>query len=125
MSNKVSIDGMADAVMKALTEYSEAATTDVKKAVRKAGNLVRKEISQGAPSDRGKYAKSWSTKTSGETATSVEVTVYSRMPGLPHLLEYGHAKRGGGRTAARPHIAPAEQAGEKQLMSDIERALRK
>ena len=33
--------------------------------------------------------------------------IYSRKPGLPHLLEKGHAKIGGGSTSAYPHVKPA------------------
>ena len=35
----------------------------------------------------------------------------------------GHAKRGGGRTKAVPHIAPAEESAVKELESDIRKAL--
>ena len=43
---------------------------------------------------------------------------------IAHLLEHGHAKRGGGRVAAIPHIAPAEANGEESLKIKIERGLR-
>ena len=43
---------------------------------------------------------------------------------IAHLLEHVHAKRGGGRVAARPHIAPAEQAGNEKLVKTIEQKLK-
>ncbi len=39
----------------------------------------------------------------------VEGHIFSRKPGLPHLLEKGHAKIGGGHTSAYPHVKPAAQ----------------
>ena len=82
------------------------ATDDLKKSVRKAGNTVRKDIAASAPKDTGAYAKSWSVKKTKETSNSLELTVHSKNRyQLAHLLEHGHAKRGGGRVAARPHIA--------------------
>lgn len=125
MAKKVSIDQMASTIMDGLKEYADSATDDVKAAVKNAGNTVRKQIQQTAPSDTGKYARSWSVKITKETASSLEVTVYSRNRyQLAHLLEFGHAKRGGGRVAGKAHIAPAEQAGIEQLEKDIERSLR-
>ena len=124
MGKKVSINGLADAVMEELTEYNKLAEETMKKAVMKAGQTVRKEIQAGAPVRSGKYAKSWRTKKTKESSRALEVTVYSPSRYmLAHLLEHGHAKRGGGRTRAFPHISPAEEAGEKQLEADIIRGL--
>lgn len=118
------IDNLAREIMEGLKEYADLASDDVKKAVRKTGNKVRKEISASAPKDTGKYAKSWSVKKNKETSNSLEVTVHSKNRyQLAHLLEHGHAKRGGGRVAARPHIAQAEQSAVETLESEISRAL--
>ena len=63
------VDAMADEIMKGLTEYADLADTAMKKAVRKTATQVKNEISANAPKDTGKYAKSWATKKTGETAT--------------------------------------------------------
>ncbi|WP_414697278.1 HK97 gp10 family phage protein [Peptacetobacter sp. AB845] len=120
----VKIDKLADEITKGLKEYADLATDDMKKAVRKSGNSVRKEISQSAPKDTGAYAKSWSVKKTKETSNSLEVTVHSKNRyQLAHLLEHGHAKRGGGRVAARPHIAKAEENAIDTLEQEILKAL--
>ena len=86
---------------------------------------VKSEIRSSAPVRSGRYAKSWTTKKTKESSTALEVTVYSPSRYmLAHLLEHGHAKRGGGRVRAIPHIAPAEAHGEEQLEQEIMRGLR-
>ena len=59
-----------------------------------------------------------------ESSQSLQMVVHSKdRYQLSHLLENGHAKRGGGRVAAIPHIAPAEQEGVELLQSLIKNAL--
>lgn len=120
----IKIDNLADEVMKGLKEYADMASDNLKKSVTKAGTKVRKDITSSAPKDTGSYAKSWTVRKTKETANSLEITVHSKNRyQLAHLLEYGHAKRGGGRTKAQPHIAPAEEAAISQLERDIKRSL--
>lgn len=122
---KVAIGDLANAVMEQLEAYADLTSDGVKSAVTKAAKTVKSEIQSGAPVNTGAYKKSWSTKTTGESSQSLEITVYSRNRyQLAHLLEFGHAKRGGGRVAAKPHIAAAEQTGIEQLEQDIEECLK-
>ena len=115
-NRKIKIDQLAEAVNDQLQEYSDLAAQTVKAAVTKAGNSVKNTIRDTAPVKTGRYAKSWRTKNTKETSTQLEVTVYSPTRYmLAHLLEHGHAKRGGGRVRAIPHIAPAEEAAEEEL----------
>jgi len=124
MGKKVSIDQLAEAVNEQLQEYNKLSAEVVKMAVTKAGNAVKNDIGANAPRKSGRYAKSWRTKKTKETSTELQVTVYSPTRYmLAHLLEHGHAKRGGGRVRAIPHIAPAEEAAEETLRKDIERGL--
>ncbi len=124
MADRVTVDSLAAAVMAGLTEYANLATDELKKAVRKAENEVKKDIQANAPKDTGAYQKSWAVKNTKETANSLAVTVYSRNRyQLTHLLEFGHAKRGGGRVAAQQHIAPAEESAIEKLEKEIQKTL--
>ena len=124
MIDTISVDQLADAINAALQEYAALAAADMKKCISDAGKTVRKEIKSQAPKESGQYGKSWRVKKVAEDSQTVEYMVYSpRRYYLAHLLEHGHAKRGGGRVSARPHIAPAEEIGEEKLIQDLERAL--
>ncbi len=119
------VDRMADAIMEDLSKYAEIATEDMKTAVKDSAELVKQRINSSAPVRTGEYAKSWRTKTTKESANGMEITVYSPSGyRIAHLLENGHAKRGGGRVQGIPHIKPAERAGIEKLEEDLERALK-
>lgn len=123
-SKKVSIGELASSVNDVLMEYKDLVTDDMKESIKKAGKTVKEEINSSAPVRTGKYAKSWTSKVTSEDSQSMVVTVYSPSRYmLAHLLEHGHAKRGGGRVEGIPHIAPAEEKGISQLESDIKTAL--
>ena len=119
-----SIDNLADEIMKGLTEYADLTDESMKKAVRKTATSVKKEISANAPKKTGTYAKSWTAKKTKENSHSLEMTVHSKNRyQLAHLLEKGHAKRGGGRVSGKPHKATAEENGVQMLEKMIQEAL--
>ncbi len=124
MSKTVSVGKMAEAIEEELEKYRDLASDSMKKAVKKAGKTVKEEIGSNAPVRTGTYAKSWVNKVTAEDSESISVTVHSPSRYMiAHLLEHGHAKRGGGRVRAIPHIAPAEEQGFDQLEKDITKAL--
>jgi hypothetical protein len=125
MSQNVSIDDMDDVIMNELEKYANLATDDMKDAVKDTAKSVKKDIESSAPVLTGRYKKSWRIKKIRENANSLDVLVHSsNRYQLTHLLEFGHAKRGGGRVAGKPHIEPAAEKGEQDLIKAIEEKLK-
>ena len=125
MGKKTSVQHLADELNEILTEYAYATSDGVKEAVQKTSKEVKTKVQAGAPVRTGQYKKSWAEKKMKETSNALTMVVYSRNRyQLAHLLEHGHAKRGGGRTRAFPHIAPAEQEGIQMLEEEIKRSIR-
>ncbi|MGI6053148.1 MAG: HK97 gp10 family phage protein [Bilifractor sp.] len=125
MNEKIKPEQLSDAIMEGLEEYKDLSTDAMKEAVEKTAKDVKKEIQSKAPVRTGKYKKSWKVTKTEENAEKLVMTVHAGRYQLTHLLEHGHAKRGGGRVAAIPHIAPAEADGVKELEDEITDALEK
>lgn len=123
MAKKVPIEKLGDAIKEILDEYREEVETnseDAVKKVTKAGVSALKATSRSTFGGKGKYASGWTSKVYPGRITTEAVIYNATTPGLPHLLEFGHAKRGGGRVAGRSHIAPIEQ----KIAQEFEQQLR-
>ena len=120
------VSELAKEIEKELTLQIESSTDVVKRSIKQVATEVKDDIRSNAPvGASGDYAKSWRTKPTEETMTSITYTVHATKKGYPlaHLLEFGHAKRGGGRTRAFPHIKDAEDRGADRLEEMIKRGL--
>lgn len=113
-------------IVKILTKYGDEVAENIQKVTKEIVRKGTKAVKQNAQtnfSGTGKYAAGW-TFQAKEGRYSSQGIIYNRAkPGLPHLLEHGHAKRGGGRTDGREHIAPVEQEVIKSFEEAIKEKL--
>ena len=119
-SDKIKVGKLADTVIKELGEYGSHTTDAVKKAVNKVTKETIKDIKEDAPMRGGRYKKGWGSKDEG-SGLGAKRTIYNKdRYQLAHLLEKGHARRGGGRKVpGKEHIAPAEEKIEERLMEEL------
>ncbi len=123
---KVQIDELADAIMEGLNDYYEEVNDGVKKEIQSAAEYCRDEIKAKAPVLTGDYKKGWKVRKQYESTTTLRLAVHNQPEyRLAHLLEHGHAKRGGGRVSGKPHIAPAVKKTEKKLDKRVEVVIKK
>lgn len=124
---KTPIDKLASAIESILQEYAEDLqqhVDDAAQEVGKAGVKALRAASKSSFGGSGKYARGWTSKTDGSRIGKT-VTLHNDYPGMPHLLENGHAKRGGGRVPGRSHIAQVEQEINEKFEAAVKEAIRK
>lgn len=114
----------AAAVAKILDQYKDGIIADTKQLTKKFAQQGAKELksASGIFGGTGAYAKGWKTKVE-TNRFGASAVIYNEKPGLPHLLENGHAKRGGGRVPGRTHIAPVEEKLVKEFTKAVENAI--
>lgn len=121
---QIKIDKLSDVIMKELSDYSSMTNEKIKEMITDVSKETKKTIAANAPKRSGKYAKSWAVKKVRETSNTLHVVVHSKNKyQLTHLLEFGHAKRNGGRVSARPHIESAEKQMIEQFESKVKEVL--
>ena len=114
------------AVKDILQDYSVEVSKAAAEAVTEVTKEATKKLRQTSPKRKGRYAKGWASKVE-KTTTTVDATVYGKTGTyqLAHLLENGHAKRGGGRVNGNTHIKPVEDWAisevEKRIREKVER----
>ena len=122
MPKKVTTDTLADSIRDILEEYGDEVKGSLDEITKKIAQKGQQAIKNESKSKfNGKrYWKGWKVYLQvGRLDT--KATIYNEsLPGLPHLLEYGHAKRGGGRVQGTVHIAPVEE----QLVNEFEKQVR-
>lgn len=105
-----------------INQYDEFIDKTVENTCRDVAKEAAKKLQASSPGT-GKYAKGWaSKKVSGYGRGVVKhYRVYGKSGTyqLAHLLEHGHAKRGGGRVSAIVHIKPVEEWAIDKAYEDI------
>ncbi len=123
----INIDQLAAEIAKGLAEYSQDVVEKVNVSSEKVGKAAVKQLRQTSPKKTGKYAKSWTMTTEKEIGQPHRRIIHAKAPHyrLTHLLEYGHAKRGGGRVEGKPHIRPAEEMVIREFMAEVEEVIKR
>jgi hypothetical protein len=121
MAKNTSIANLAAEIANTVAEYTEAVSAAIAKAVDDTAKECKAEIVAKSPTETGEYAMGWRIKSEDIRGSGITKRIIHNKTNyqLVHLLEKGHAKRGGGRVAGKLHVEPAEQKAKEKLVAEI------
>lgn len=126
MARKTPVDKLSAEIASILSDYGDEVKDSMNEAVKKvtkAGAKALRAQSKQTFGGSGAYAKGW-TSTVDTGKRSAQGVIYNKdLPGLPHLLEYGHLNRDGSRTPGRVHIATVEEQIIADFVKEVEESL--
>lgn len=130
LKGEVRVGDFSKAFGKELIKYTKYVEESIAETTEELAKNAVKELKAASKenfeerSDRT-YHKGWGVSNESVRHRSRMIIHHKTKPGLPHLLEHGHAQVGGGRVAGRVHIKPIEdkliQDYEENVIAIIER----
>lgn len=126
MGKKITPDRLGEEINKILTKYGdeiEGNLDTIRKQVAQKGARAIANEARAKFGGTGEYAKGW-TVTNEKKPHYMSAIIYNKkMPGLTHLLEFGHALVIGGRNVGkvegREHIGPVEEELINQFVNEV------
>jgi hypothetical protein len=117
---------LAGAITDAVREYTEDVSAGIEREVDETAKEVLDEVRRNHPyKDRtGEYTKGFKITNRDQPGRTRRVVWNKKHYRRVHLLEFGHAKRGGGRVPAYPHLRPAYEKHATKLPERIKRVIR-
>jgi len=112
---------LGTAIVAAVKEYTDAVSKAVAEEVDSMATTVKKEIAADSPSKTGRYRKGWAIQKQDRDGVTLRIVYNRSRYQLVHLLENGHAKAGGGRVEAIPHVRPVADKRTAEMYENIKR----
>lgn len=121
---KIDNAALRDTINDLLAEYGEEAREAIEESCKETAKAVVKDLKKAGDFNNGKdFRQGWTSSTQ-TTRMGASTTVYNKTkPGLAHLLEFGHAKRNGGRTRAFNFIAPISDTVEDRFIEAFKKQM--
>lgn len=127
--DNVKIDQLAETISKQLGKWSKDIEQEVKQAVDDTMKTLVANTKRDAPvrkNNGGDYKNAISSKVTQNKGGEYQKTWYVKPPHhrLAHLLEHGHAKRGGGWVDGRPHIGKNAEIARQEFENKVKEAIK-
>lgn len=118
----VTPEQFAAALAEVIGDYADGVYATQEKAVNFATKQALRQVKASSGGFGARYAGDWRSKVE-KTNITAHGYVANNRPGLPHLLEKGHAKQNGGRTEGRAHVLPVQEEVNRILQEKLEEGL--
>lgn len=97
---------LASQLATALSNFNEDVQKEIESTLDEVADEAVEELKTNSPRKTGDYAVDWAVK---KDKKNKRVIYQPNEYRLAHLLEFGHAKRNGGRVSGTEHIKPIEE----------------
>lgn len=118
------IGNLSGELAKQFKIYSNEIADEVNAKSLELAKSAVKKLKETSPKDTGFYSKAWKIKTKTYVYRKNQVHTIHNTTRHSHLLEKGHALRGGGRAKAKPHIAPVEKEIIAEFVDAVEQIIK-